>query len=323
MSNAPYLAATDGDVTFSVAVSPSRVRFTVQTSGLRVGTATLNRRTKRGQVREFSARSRRRLSEVAHDLGVLYSPDWMVTLTMPGEWESVCADGRAFKRHVRVWRRRLERWFQAQGIREWSGLWFCEFQKRGAPHLHVLLWGPRLSELETSGFAAWASSSWADVVAHADPVEREKHLRAGTRVERVRRPHFGYAAKYASKMEQKLVPDGFRDVGRFWGVWRNAAPKPLTWSERMSFLEAAQQVHALAETLPEVARGFAGRLLERFDAVSRVSDTFSATVYGSGAVDLILGPASRRRAERPIPRAAERSGSGSGGASTIHAAERS
>lgn len=296
-----------------MAVSPSRVRFSVQTSGLRVGTATISRRTKRGQVREFSSRSRRRLSEVAHDLGVLHVPDWMVTLTMPGEWESVCPDGRTFKRHVMAWRRRLERWLRARGCEAWSGLWFCEFQRRGAPHLHILLWGPRLSELDTREFAAWASSSWADVVGHENPVEREKHLRAGTRVERVRRPHFGYAVKYASKMEQKRVPDGFRDVGRFWGVWRNAAPKPLTWTERMSFLEAAQQVEALADTLPEVARGFAGRLLERFETVSRVSDTFSATVYGSGAVDLMLsGPAFRSRAERPNARAAERSGSGPG-----------
>jgi len=31
-----------------------------------------------------------------------------------------------------------------------------------------------------------------------------------------------YASKYAAKMEQKLTPKGFENVGRFWGVygWR-------------------------------------------------------------------------------------------------------
>lgn len=312
LSHAPYLAEVDGDVAFSVAVSPSRVRFTVQTLGLRMGTATARRRSsKRGQVQEFSSRSRRRLGEVARDLGELYTPDWMVTLTLPGEWESVCPDGQAFKRHVRVWRRRLERWLRAQGVAEWSGLWFCEFQARGAPHLHVLLWGSSLGKLDGDGFAEWSSASWTDVVGHPVEAEREKHRRAGTRVERVRCGHFGYAVKYASKMEQKRVPDGFRNVGRFWGVWRGASPKPVTWSARMSYEESAQMVRALAGTLPPEAERFAVRVQERFNLVSRVGDTFTATVYGRGAVELVLASV-WRQAERPPTRAAERSGSGPG-----------
>jgi len=256
--------------------------------GLRVRTGTVARRSSvRGKVREFSSRSRRRLAEVAHDLGELHAPDWMVTLTMPAEWESVCPDGRVFKRHVMAWRRRLDRWLRRR-VDAWSGLWFLEFQERGAPHFHVILWGPGLSELGARAFAEWVSASWAAVVAHPDPVERGKHLRAGTRVERMRQAHFGYAVKYARKAEQKRVPEGFRDVGRFWGLWRAAAPKPVTWTERLAFEEAAAAVRLLAATLPERGQRFAARLLERFEAVSRVADSFTATVYGRGAVAAVL-----------------------------------
>ena len=296
---------------FSVAVTPSRVRFSVRTVGLRVRTGTVARRSKRGRVREFSARSRRRLAEVAHDLGELHAPDWMVTLTMPAEWQSVCPDGRAFKRHVLAWRRRLERWLRRRGLDGWSALWFLEFQERGAPHLHVILWGPGLSDLGARAFAEWVSSSWASVVAHSDPGEREKHLRAGTRVERMRERHFGYAVKYAAKMQQKRVPEGFRDVGRFWGLWRAAAPKPVTWTERMAFEEAAAAVRLLAGTLPEPGQRFAARLLARFEAVSAVSDSFSATVYGRGAVAAVLARDSVLAPSGAAPlRAAERDGSG-------------
>lgn len=312
MSHAPYLAAADGDVAFSVAVTPSRVRFSVRTLGLRVRTGTVARRSSvRGKVREFSSRSRRRLAEVAHDLGELHTPEWMVTLTLPGEWQSVCPDGRAFKRHVMAWRRRLDRWLRRGGFDSWSGLWFCEFQERGAPHLHVILWGPGLSNVGARAFAEWVSSSWASVVGHRDSVEREKHLRAGTRVERMRERHFGYAVKYAAKMQQKRVPEGFRDVGRFWGVWRAAAPKPVTWTERLSFEEAAAAVRLLAGTLPEPGRRFASRLLQRFEAVSAVSDSFTATVYGRGAVAVALCRDSVLASSGGAPpRAPERGGSG-------------
>jgi len=312
LSHAPYLAAADGDVAFSVAVTPSRVRFSVRTLGLRVRTGTVARRSSvRGKVREFSSRSRRRLAEVAHDLGELYAPEWMCTLTMPGEWQSVCPDGRAFKRHVMAWRRRLDRWLRRRGLEGWSALWFLEFQERGAPHLHVILWGPGLSELGARAFAEWVSSSWASVVGHRDPVEREKHLRAGTRVEVMRRPHFGYAVKYARKLHQKRVPEGFRDVGRFWGLWRAAAPKPVTWTERIAFEEAAAAVRLLAATLPEPGQRFAARLVARFDAVSAVSDTFTATVYGRGAVAAVLARDSVRASSGAAPlRAAERGRAG-------------
>ncbi|GLD45296.1 hypothetical protein Mkiyose1665_57960 [Mycobacterium kiyosense] len=62
----------------------------------------------------------------------------MVTLTYPGEWESVAPDGASVKRHMVLWRKRFQR--------EWGEparyLWKLEFQRRGAPHI-TYGWLPR------------------------------------------------------------------------------------------------------------------------------------------------------------------------------------
>jgi hypothetical protein len=65
------------------------------------------------------------------------------------------------------------------------------------------------------------AEAWYAIVGSGDV----RHLWAGTRTEALRNPRSvgGYAAKYAAKRLQKEVPDGFTDVGRFWGVWGKPA----------------------------------------------------------------------------------------------------
>jgi len=60
------------------------------------------------------------------------------------------------------------------------------------------------------------AASWYDICATGDT----RHARAGTNVEIIKeKGHvIAYAAKYASKQDQKVVPAGFQNVGRFWGV---------------------------------------------------------------------------------------------------------
>ena len=53
-------------------------------------------------------------------------------------------------------------------------------------------------------------------------------LNAGTSVTGVPEGAQAYALKaYGSKQEQKAVPDGFLNVGRFWGVWGMDDVKPV------------------------------------------------------------------------------------------------
>lgn len=169
----------------------------------------------RGMVKEFSWASRRRLAFVASNTSVVFRT--MVTLTYPRAFPS---DGRKVKRDLNaflVWFKRDRGAF--------SYLWFLEFQRRGAPHIHLLtssLFPKDRQDGKSLRFRV--SACWYRVVGSGDT----RHLGAGTRVERVR-THEGarrYAVKYAMKMKQKLVPPAYRNVGRFWGASRDVKPLP-------------------------------------------------------------------------------------------------
>lgn len=190
----------------------------------------------RSEITTFSEKSRARLLENAHEVTAELKergikPGFMLTLTYPGDWRSVAPDGRAVKRHLDKIERRLKRYFTRLGM-SFSALWFLEFQKRGAPHFHLILWGEhlKLTDLQYRQAQTDLRTAWAEVVAHSDPVHRENHRRRGVGFERMKKGHLGYAAKYAKKMTQKTVPDEFANVGRFWGFWnyKTASPELLS-----------------------------------------------------------------------------------------------
>jgi hypothetical protein len=160
-------------------------------------------------INEFTRDSRRRLAFVASNTGVAFVV--MVTLTYPADFP---ADGLIVKQHFKRFKDSLLRRYSA------DYLWCLEFQKRGAPHYHILIDNP--GPLDDR---LWVSRRWFDVVGSGD----HKHLLAGTRVERLRSKEGGkrYVVKYASKMRQKKVPDGYANVGRFWGHSRNVKPIPI------------------------------------------------------------------------------------------------
>jgi hypothetical protein len=131
----------------------------------------------------------------------------LLTLTYPGQFST---DGREVKRH---WAN-MRRWLSRRGV---AGAWFMEFQERGAPHFHCFLTG----EVPKCEVAA----AWYQIVGSGD----HRHARAGTRIEVLREVHAAgaYAAKYLKKQEQKEVPEGFSDVGRFWGLFGGLAVQPV------------------------------------------------------------------------------------------------
>lgn len=179
----------------------------------------------RGKVTSWSKRSRarmaRRLAELDYAPMLLdpSRPPAMVTLTLPADFRTSTPDGAAFKKQVKVFRNRWERkWGPLRAV------WKLEFQLRGAPHLHMLACPP-----QDAGFREWLSTTWADVVSHPDRKQREAHQRAGTNVDfgrglRNRDPrrvavYFSKHGQFADKDGQNRVPEGWEDVGRFWGYW--------------------------------------------------------------------------------------------------------
>lgn len=133
----------------------------------------------------------------------------MVTLTYPGNWES---DGKRVKGQLN----RFLSWARARGFGLY--VWFLEFQKRGAPHFHILF------ESDVTQHRREISKRWYDAVGSGDP----KHLAAGTNAELLRSEDGAarYAAKYAAKIEQKRVPLEYVNVGRFWGASRGVVATP-------------------------------------------------------------------------------------------------
>ena len=171
----------------------------------------------RGVITEFSDSARRRLALVAANTYVTFRT--LITLTYPNEFET---NGRECKRHLNV----FLKWLWRDLGHKCSYLWCCEFQKRGALHFHLGITCnlPQRSEARKA-FKWRVSANWYRIVGSGDP----KHLVAGTRVERVRKPHGAkrYFVKYAAKMEQKIVPECMRDVGRFYGYSRDVTPQPI------------------------------------------------------------------------------------------------
>jgi len=150
----------------------------------------------------------------------------MTTLTYPGEWES---DGKEVKKHLDKFMGRFMKHNE-------SAFWFLEFQKRGAPHFHILH-TDYVNKYTISLDWAWSNGCF-------------KSIKTMTKVEKIiagRRGMMSYISKYAAKQDQKEVPDGYRNVGRFWGVRGNRE----TWSADNRYSES-QGHKELAEKIEEI-----------------------------------------------------------------------
>lgn len=290
LSNGPYWAAPVQHARGRFEVRPSGVRFTVDPSPeVRWKSDAYRAESVRGRVTEFSERSRSRLRSAALDLGEYYSPDLLLTLTYSGQWRVVAPDGPSCRRHLKALRKRLSRYLASLGVLEWSALWFREFQRRGAPHFHLILWGPGLSVLDLRQARRWLTRAWTEIVDHPVASEKAKHRKAGTKLEKYRTDHFGYAVAYATKPHQKKVPDDFASPGRFWGLWQANVPRPVVFSVSVPLPLLVDIVDRLAATIEKHSPSYASKLRHNFADVTGSGWSFGARVFGRTAADVLLG----------------------------------
>ena len=167
----------------------------------------------RGNIKEWSKQSRSRCETHIRNL-----PDNSIkaflTLTYPKSFPN---DGKLVKRHLDT----FIKWLKRRGCSQ--GIWFVEFQKRGAAHYHAFL-----GSWPEGGVEA-VSRAWYRIVGSNDEKHLEWHLGVLSGrpcLEYMRNPHAAsyYACKYGLKAEQKSVPDGYLHVGRFWGYWGDLKP---------------------------------------------------------------------------------------------------
>jgi hypothetical protein len=183
----------------------------------------------RGAIKEFSERSRKRLAFFAGNCSVQFST--METLTVQAD---IPIDCREFKSA-------LNSYLQSYRRRKILYLWFFEFTKKGVPHVHVLSdkslpdsGGQTVNIYESQK----QSVRWSRLIQSALSPEKvtgdvceylDRMNSASVRSEQVECEDGAarYATKYAMKMEQKDVPEGMQDVGRFWGHSRSIRCDPL------------------------------------------------------------------------------------------------
>ncbi|AKC41104.1 Uncharacterised protein [Mycolicibacterium phlei] len=156
----------------------------------------------------------------------------MVTFTYPGEWETVAPNGASVKRHMVLWRKRFQREYGEPP----RYIWKLEFQRRGAPHIHLWMTPPQAFGKSGMPFASWLSETWAEIVDHTDDEQKLRHRLAGTAIDilsglRACDPKrlAIYFTKHSSpnshgdKEYQHIVPEQWQQPGkgpgRFWGVY--------------------------------------------------------------------------------------------------------
>jgi len=164
--------------------------------------------SKRGKITSFSKKSRKRLLDIIARLSDT-TQALFVTLTYGQSWPS---DALAYT-HLKAFVRRVNRRFPRAGV-----VWRKEYQKRGAPHFHLIIFN--VNFIDKNAIAdAWAQIIGAEYCDNSNGSPRPPF----TRVEKLQNKK--KAMLYCAKYVAKVAPlDGFnnqpyQDSGRKWGIF--------------------------------------------------------------------------------------------------------
>jgi len=170
----------------------------------------------RGCVDGFSYAARRRLMRTVSRINTgRLGCMGFVTLTYHHNWQ-----GRDIKRDLDNYIKRIRRHFPGVAY-----LWRLEYQKRGAPHFHVLLFFPPHQSDKGQIEESSLSDPWHSVVDEGN-IHHAKH---GSKV-RVFEDGYEGVSIYATKYCAKLGKDGVKKldgIGLYWGKSRNLPLNPI------------------------------------------------------------------------------------------------
>ncbi len=221
---------------------------------------------KRTEVEEFSRASRERLAIVSRE--TIHTFSSLMTLTYGKHFP---ANGRRVKKDLN----RFLVWYRRYVGGEY--IWWLEFQKRGAPHIHVASQRREIHWYDREEFAdRWARAQglqyglyYSDLATkrernmYDDVVAVHSHRKQWQQARKEDGPK-RYILKYALKMRQKIVPKAYQNVGRFWGCSRGVAlsiPEPkkirLYEVELREILEACDHMSKDWEHIPKNLWGIA------------------------------------------------------------------
>lgn len=171
----------------------------------------------RGDIKGFSKKSRYRMQKRMNRLDFdnlenLYS----VTLTYPKRFPE---DGITHKTDLDVILKRFKRRFGD----DIEYLWKLEFQKRGAPHYHIIIRLPKRYQLPY--LQRWLGKNWFEVAQRFWDEKQINHLDAGTQFKELTKKQgkdsLQSAAFYLCKYINKEEDNTPEHQGRYWGYSRN------------------------------------------------------------------------------------------------------
>lgn len=213
--------------------------------------------SKRGRIRKLSQNAITRLIVYAQATPIVFES--MITLTYGKYYPQ---NGQIVKSDINYICTWLKRNYDT------NYLWFLEFQKRKAPHVHILVEPeeitPRmrvrlgLNWVERQLTSDWFTGHNLTPEAYAKQAQNLAGFNCHPKVWELIRSDGGarrYVTKYAAKSYQKDVPAKFQDVGRFWGCSRDVRPMgatiDVTDEEVRQFLKEREHQVADWDVLPK------------------------------------------------------------------------
>lgn len=181
---------------------------------------------KRGKVKALSTKAGRRLVRVLVDV----APAMLAAIPCAELGFLSLTFGSVFpcpadsKRALDAFLKRMRRAYPAL-----CGVWVFEWQKRGAPHFHLLLFGPGV--LETA-FSDWCKVNWLGVSGPGGSTEADRLARGAVMVE----PDsdaiealglIPYLVQELIKSKQKIAASMWPAPGRMWAVFNKAGVEAL------------------------------------------------------------------------------------------------
>lgn len=168
----------------------------------------------RGDVSVFSAQSRMRLLRLLARVSPPAVNGFRHRVTFLTLTTKAYHHPRIFKKYLQVFFKRLGRKAPRLSI-----IWRLEYQKRGAPHVHCIVYNAPFIDKK------WIQESWGEIVGQSRPFTRIESIKSYKHL-------MSYASKYAAKVDGR----GFNTVtyltanpqekaevvlsaGRVWGVY--------------------------------------------------------------------------------------------------------
>lgn len=193
------------------------------------------------RIHGFSRASRKRMMDGLASWKNLKRKAFFLALTYHEEWGVHFSE---WKRDMDVLLKRMRRAFPSIG-----GVWKLEFQRRGAPHFHMIVCADEFTTREN--LQNWLTSNWADI-AHGNSIYRGKYATNCRRINSHRHA-MHYAGKYMGKETPEEIDEETGEIlgeiatGRCWAFFGDVdrsmvAEIPLTMRASLGAFYAAHQI---------------------------------------------------------------------------------